>query len=231
MAWLMLRSGGMSVEPTPAHEMGSKERSPHMKAAVRRYKGLSRSVDWATNHGHNRSVRTILDPHAKLVMIVEDDRRLRRALVRMVLSEFSDAVVIQAENGQDTLDKLAEIRIRYVGDPLLIITDLDMPVMDGWTLIQKLKQDYEQRGASTGIPVLVMSSTSGDKGVPFFQKSVHEGKSGYVPLVAVAKLDSPHQDKYFASGMDGLTTWLRHFLDGDGSRPQTLSVGAKHPQT
>ena len=162
-------------------------------------------------------------------MVVEDDRRLRRALVRTVLSEFPDAVVIQAENGQDSLDKLAEIRIRYFSDPMLIVTDLDMPVMDGWTMIKKLKQDYEQRGATTGIPVLVMSSTSGEKGVAFFQKSVHEGKSGYVPLVAVSKVNSPYHNHYFASGMDGLTTWLRHFLNGDGSRPQP-PVGARHPQ-
>lgn len=201
-----------------------------MKTASRGYRGLRQSAASTSHHGHHQSTRTILDPNAKLVMVVEDDRRLRRVLVRTVLSEFSDSVVIQAENGQDSLDKLAEIRIRYSCDPLLIITDLDMPVMDGWTLVQKLKQDYEQRGASSGIPVLVMSSTSGEKGVAFFQKSVHEGKAGYVPLVAVSKADFSQQSEYLAFGMDGLTSWLRHFLDGAGRQSQPRSVRVKYPR-
>jgi two-component system chemotaxis response regulator CheY len=42
--------------------------------------------------------------------------------------------VIEAEHGQDALDKLADVAVD------LIITDLNMPVMDGITLIQNVRK-------------------------------------------------------------------------------------------
>jgi CheY-like chemotaxis protein len=198
-----------------------------MKTVDRRYDGLKRAAASTHDNHHTVSIRTNIDPHAKIVIVVDDDRRLRRMLARTVLNFSPDAVVFQAEHGQDALKKLAEVRIRYLRDPLLIVTDLDMPVMDGWTLIGELRRDYEQRGVRTGIPVLVMSGTSGEKGPFFYRKSVHDGKAGYTPLVAVAKEDCLRQEKYFASGMDGLTTWLRHFLTESGTSEHAGQVADK----
>ena len=42
--------------------------------------------------------------------------------------------VVEAENGQDALNKLAGMKVD------LIITDLNMPVMDGITLIQNVRK-------------------------------------------------------------------------------------------
>jgi CheY-like chemotaxis protein len=63
-----------------------------------------------------------------------------------------------------------------------------MPIMDGWEVVARLKEEYESKGRASGIPIIVLSSTSGEKSVAFvLKKSVHDSKSGYVPLVTVAK--------------------------------------------
>ena len=59
--------------------------------------------------------------------------------------------------------------------------------MNGWDSIAEIKKKYEDAGKSFGIPIVVLLSTSGEKVSLFLKKSVHEGKSGYTPLVTVAK--------------------------------------------
>jgi CheY-like chemotaxis protein len=87
-----------------------------------------------------------------------------------------------------------------------------MPIMNGWEVIEALKKDYESRGQRQGIPIIVLSSTTGESGVVFFKKSVHAGKSGYSPLVSVAKEACIDPTKYDAKGEKGLAAWMRHFL-------------------
>jgi len=50
-----------------------------------------------------------------------------------------------------------------------------------------LKKEYESKGKEAGIPIIAASSTDGEKSSLLSKKSVHEGKSGYTPLVSVAK--------------------------------------------
>jgi two-component system chemotaxis response regulator CheY len=67
----------------------------------------------------------------KKVLIVDDSVSMRQ-MVGFTLRE-GGFEVIEAEHGQDALDKLQ-------GAPVdLVITDLNMPVMDGITLIQNLR--------------------------------------------------------------------------------------------
>lgn len=47
--------------------------------------------------------------------------------------------VIEAEDGQAALTAMAE-RV-----PNLVITDLNMPVMDGWTLLRRMREDARLR--------------------------------------------------------------------------------------
>ena len=86
-----------------------------------------------------------------------------------------------------------------------------MPGKDGWAVIHDLKREYESRGRTQGIPIIVLSSTSGEKGL-LFHHSVHGGKSGYVPLVTVAKERCAQAVRYDAVGQAGLVSWVRHFL-------------------
>jgi CheY-like chemotaxis protein len=91
------------------------------------------------------------------ILVVEDDEALREGL--------SDALVLEgyrvesAENGQTALRIL-----RTGARPCLILLDLMMPVMDGWTFRQELSRDP----ALADIPVVVMTAASAiaSRGVP-----------------------------------------------------------------
>lgn len=72
---------------------------------------------------------------SKKVLIVEDEAPLRNA-VSDILS-FEGFQVFQAKNGQEGLD------IALTEHPDLILLDLMMPVMDGLTMLEKLREDKE----------------------------------------------------------------------------------------
>lgn len=162
------------------------------------------------------SIKRRMNPGSNTVIIVDDERAIRRRVARDISKNDANMVIFEAGNGQEALDKLEEIRQTYKRDPILMVVDLNMPVMDGWTLIATLKKDYEARGESQGIPIIVLSSTAGEKGIAFFKKSVHHGKTGYAPLVNIAKESCIDPTKYDASGEKGLMAWLKYFM-GRGS--------------
>jgi CheY-like chemotaxis protein len=84
------------------------------------------------------------------VLLVEDDDDLREALrARLERRGFS---VVAVSHGREALDYLFEC-----GEPIgIILLDLMMPVMDGWTLRQELLSDPEL----ARIPVVVLSGVS-----------------------------------------------------------------------
>ncbi len=71
----------------------------------------------------------------KKVLIVEDEAPLRNA-VSDILS-FEGFTVFQGKNGQEGLD------LAIQEHPDLILLDLMMPIMDGLTMLEKLRQDQE----------------------------------------------------------------------------------------
>lgn len=157
------------------------------------------------------TIKRNMDPSSNTVLIVDDERGIRMKVARDVRSFDPNMVIWEAGNGQEALKALEEIRGKYDRDPLLIVLDLHMPVMDGWEVIKKLKKEYESKGKNSGIPIVVLSSTSGEKGI-LIKKSVHDGKAGYAPLISVAKeacIDKSHFD---AAGEKGLMAWLKYFI-------------------
>ena len=77
-----------------------------------------------------------------------------------------------------------------------------------------MKKEYEDAGKFAGIPIVVLSSTSGEKGVLFMKKSVHDGKSGYNPIATVAKESCVDKNRYDTDAKKGLDSWLKFFLKG-----------------
>jgi two-component system response regulator CpxR len=80
-------------------------------------------------------------------MVVEDDAEIRE-LLREVL-EDEGFVVAVAEHGKQALDAL-EAGIQ----PAMILVDLMMPVMNGWELLDVLKERFPT------IPVTVVSAVA-----------------------------------------------------------------------
>lgn len=145
------------------------------------------------------------------VLIVDDEPTIRRMVSRSMTTLDRDVVVHEAEHGRHALDTLNDLRQNSKIEPILIVTDLQMPVMDGWEFIDQLWKDCQSKGRTEGIPVIVLSASSGEKGW-FGGKSVHGEKCKYSPLVAIAKEDCIKPQKYDTQGEKGLMTWLKHFL-------------------
>ncbi len=87
-------------------------------------------------------------PPAK-VLIIEDDEGIREAL-RLTL-EFEGYEVQVASNGRQGLQ-----RLWGSAHPCLILLDLMMPVMDGWTF----RRELAKNAALADIPVVVMTAAS-----------------------------------------------------------------------
>ena len=87
----------------------------------------------------------------RCILLVDDDADLRQALATNL--EKHGLTVIQAENGQEALDRVGEEM------PALIILDMNMPVMDGWEFA---KQFYRRQESA---PIIVLTAeTKAGKG-------------------------------------------------------------------
>lgn len=85
---------------------------------------------------------------SKTICIVDDSSSMRQ-LVRMTLKD-AGYDILEAFDGQDALSKLAGKRVN------LVISDVNMPRMDGITLLKTLKQDRNHRFT----PVLMLTTES-----------------------------------------------------------------------
>jgi two-component system response regulator ResD len=80
------------------------------------------------------------------ILIADDDAVMRAFVQRVVEHSSHDAVV--AENGRDALDLVQR------EDPDLLITDLCMPEMDGFALVEEL----QKLPRHSLLPVICLSS-------------------------------------------------------------------------
>lgn len=80
------------------------------------------------------------------VLVVEDEFGIAELLDAVLTEEGYQ--VVTAMNGRDGLDLLARER------PVLVLSDYMMPVMDGASLLARIRADP----ALQGIPVVMMSS-------------------------------------------------------------------------
>ena len=146
------------------------------------------------------------------VLVVDDERAIRKVVSRGIKESDERITVFEAANGKMALEILDEIRTKFKHDPLFIVTDLNMPVMDGWEFIEHLRKENESKGQTQGTPIVVLSSTTGEKGHLLFRKSVHGTKSGYSPIITVAKEACISPRKYDAVGEKGLLAWIKYFV-------------------
>jgi two-component system chemotaxis response regulator CheY len=84
------------------------------------------------------------------ILTVDDSASIRQAL-KLTLSS-AGYTVEDADNGQEGLRK-AE-----VGSYDMIITDLNMPVMDGLSMIREIRA----RQAAVGVPIVFLTTESDD---------------------------------------------------------------------
>jgi len=85
-------------------------------------------------------------PDAPLVLIVEDEQNAREGLTEFLLAHGFR--VTEAKDGAEALQKAEAFR------PDVVLLDLALPKMDGWTVARRLKSE-ERYGR---VPVLAMSA-------------------------------------------------------------------------
>ena len=102
-------------------------------------------------------------------VLVVDDSKAMRAFIRRLfrLSGLPVGECLEAENGAEALQLLRQRRVD------LILTDINMPVMNGEDFVRELRQDPALRP----IPVLVVSTDATEKRI---NEMVSLGALGYL---------------------------------------------------
>jgi two-component system chemotaxis response regulator CheY len=85
---------------------------------------------------------------SKTILTIDDSRTMREML-RMALSDAGFRVV-QAEDGEHGLEVLK------IETPDVIVTDINMPRLDGFGLVEAVRRDARHRA----IPILVLTTES-----------------------------------------------------------------------
>ncbi|MBN1779145.1 MAG: response regulator [Candidatus Buchananbacteria bacterium] len=101
----------------------------------------------------------------KKILIVEDELPLRRALVDKLTRE--GFLILEAENGKVGLN------LALTKKPDLILLDIIMPVMDGMTMLKKLRKDARGKNAR----VMILSNLSDVKKI---HESIIQGSYDYL---------------------------------------------------
>jgi len=118
-------------------------------------------------------------------ILTVDDSTTVRMIMKRAFRPY-DCTICEASNGEIGLEVAAREK------PDLIILDITMPVMDGVTMLAKLKQNPELKS----IPVIMLTAESGRDNVaaiavlgvtsylvkPFQDQQIVEKASAYVPM-------------------------------------------------
>ncbi len=99
-------------------------------------------------------------------ILVVDDSQVDRRLVGGMLQKTGEYQVVYAEDGEDALTRL-ELDV-----PDLVLTDLNMPKMDGQELVKAIRANYSL------IPVILMTAVGSEE---LAVSALRIGAASYVP--------------------------------------------------
>ncbi|KTF15150.1 DNA-binding response regulator [Pseudoalteromonas sp. H105] len=99
------------------------------------------------------------------VYLVEDQGLVRGAVAALLSLDISIEVVGQATNGQTALQEITELK------PDIVLTDIEMPIMTGIELAERLKTDFSD------IKVVIMTTFSR---AGYIRRSMAAGVKGFV---------------------------------------------------
>ena len=105
--------------------------------------------------------------HQSTIALVDDHALLRKA-VNYRLTGMGYKVVLEAENGQQFLDKLEEKESPY---PDLCLLDINMPVLNGFETAARLKRKWPE------IKIIFFSMNDGSA---YKNKAMELGADGYI---------------------------------------------------
>lgn len=83
------------------------------------------------------------------ILLVDDDSDMREYIKDCLIEQYQNMHVMEAENGQSALQILFNVK------PDILITDLNMPVMNGLEMIAQITQSIP----GWSVPVLIISGS------------------------------------------------------------------------
>lgn len=99
-------------------------------------------------------------------ILVADDNPVSRELVRELL-ESPDREILEASQGAEALEMIAEF------SPELVLLDIQMPLVDGYAVVRRLRQD--PRFAGLRVVALTAYAMQGDR-----QRALSAGFDDYI---------------------------------------------------
>jgi len=87
------------------------------------------------------------------IALVVDDQEINRDVLGVILQDQFE--ILYAENGQEALD----IMRAHADDLAVVLLDLMMPVMNGFTVLERVREDERLRG----IPIIVLTAEQSAK--------------------------------------------------------------------
>jgi two-component system chemotaxis response regulator CheY len=85
-------------------------------------------------------------------LVVEDSPTMRQLIV-FALSRVKGLTCVEADDGVDALKKLSTQRFD------IIITDINMPVMDGLKLVKRIRTD----GPHQNVPIMIITTEGAEE--------------------------------------------------------------------
>jgi CheY-like chemotaxis protein len=121
-------------------------------------------------------------------ILIAEDYSANRELIREML-EAGGYQVVQASDGQEAFDKIVAVR------PDLVLADIQMPVLDGYGLVHKIREDSSLRDLK--VIALTAYAMDGDR-----EKVLGAGFDGYITKPLNMKTLFREIGKYLAPSME-----------------------------
>ncbi len=104
---------------------------------------------------------------AQLTCLIVEDSPMMRQLIVFALSRIKGLEVVEADDGVDGLKKLAAGRFD------LVITDINMPIMDGLKLVKRIRSDAIHRD----VPIMIITTEGAQEDR---QRALQLGANAYI---------------------------------------------------
>ena len=134
-------------------------------------------------------------------VLIVDDSATDRGLAGGLLAKDEETTVAYAANGREALEVVAADR------PDLIVSDLQMPEMNGLELVEAMRQSHPS------IPVVLMTARGSEE---IASEALRKGAAGYVPKVTLGQKLRDTVGRLLADAQaDRLHSRLMHTLVAD----------------
>jgi two-component system chemotaxis response regulator CheY len=141
----LVQDGGQDL--TPANEHGDQDRGREQVQAQGQVQDRDQHLDQAEEKVHVQD-QTDETPMTKRILTIDDSKTMRDMLMLTLVDAGFE--VLQGVDGQDGIDVLGDQQVDVV------ITDINMPKMDGYAVIRHLRRSQIHKTT----PILVLTTES-----------------------------------------------------------------------